>query len=184
MRIIVIWWIYCGNTPTEDIVEKSPGAAMEQYYQGLFRHLSYKLGDSHWVADIVHDTYVRILEALRQQVIEHPQAYLYKTASNITIDAFRLKSRRRFEPLENAESEQGLQRDVPHDALYQQQRAQLVTRALAELSAPCRHAFLLRKLEGLSHQEIAKRMGISKDMVEKHIVNAMKHCRVRVRELE
>lgn len=157
---------------------------MEQYYQGLFRHLSYKLGDSHWAADIVHDTYVRILEVLRHQVIEQPQAYLYKTASNIAIDGFRLKRRRYFEPLETAESEAGAQQDVPHEAVYLHQRMQLVTRALSELSVPCRRAFLLRKMEGLSHQEIAKRMGISKDMVEKHIVNAMKHCRVRVRELE
>ena len=157
---------------------------MEQYYHGLFHHLSYKLRDAHWAADVVHDTYVRILETLRQQVIEYPQAYLYKTASNIAIDGFRLKRRQQIEPLECVENEAGPQRDVPTDALYQHQRVELVTRALSELSAPCRRAFLLRKLEGLSHQEISQRMGISKDMVEKHIVNAMKHCRLRVRDLE
>lgn len=157
---------------------------MEQYYHGLFHHLSYKLRDAHWAADVVHDTYVRILEVLRQQVIEYPQAYLYKTASNIAIDAFRLKRRQQVESLEHAENEAGPHRDGPTDALYQHQRVELVARALGELSAPCRSAFLLRKLEGLSHQEISERMGISKDMVEKHIVNAMKYCRLRVRELE
>lgn len=157
---------------------------MEQYYHSLFHHLNCRLRDAHWAADVVHDTYVRILETLRQQAIEYPQAYLYKTASNLAIDGFRLKRRRRVEPLESAENEAGSQQDVPTHALYQQQRARLVARVLGELPMPCRRAFLLRKLEGLSHQEIAERMGISKDMVEKHIVNAMKHCRARVRECE
>ncbi|MNO07493.1 putative RNA polymerase sigma factor FecI [compost metagenome] len=60
----------------------------------------------------------------------------------------------------------------------------MVERALDELPAICRDAFLLRKLEGMTHPEIAERLGISKGMVEKHIVNAMKHCRVRIREWE
>lgn len=157
---------------------------MEQYYHSLVRYLSSRQRDPHWVADIVHDTYVRILEAVREQAIKYPQAYLYKTASNIAIDAFRRNTRRRFEPLESAENEAALRHDLLHDALYQQQRVKLVERALGELPAPCRRAFLLRKLEGLSHQEIAERMGISKDMVEKHIVNALKYCRIRVREME
>jgi RNA polymerase sigma-70 factor (ECF subfamily) len=41
---------------------------------------------------------------------------------------------------------------------------------------------LLRKIEGLSHPEIAERLGVSRSVVEKHIVNAMKHCRVRIRQ--
>jgi RNA polymerase sigma-70 factor (ECF subfamily) len=58
----------------------------------------------------------------------------------------------------------------------------MLKRALAELSPLCRDSFMLRKLEGLSHPEIAERLGISRSLVEKHIVNAMKHCRVRLRD--
>ena len=56
----------------------------------------------------------------------------------------------------------------------------MLQRALAELPRLCRESFLLRKIEGLSHPEIAERLGISRALVEKHIVNAMKHCRVRM----
>lgn len=157
---------------------------MEKYYHGLLRHFSFRLRDQHRVADIVHDAYVRILEASRQRTIEYPQAYLYRTANNIAIDMHRRDAVSRLEPLEAAESEEGAQHRGPHDLLYQRQRLRLVERALEELSVSCRQAFLLRKLEGLSHLEISERMGISKDMVEKHIVNAMKHCRIRVQEWE
>jgi RNA polymerase sigma-70 factor (ECF subfamily) len=61
-------------------------------------------------------------------------------------------------------------------------RLELLERALAELPAVCRDSFLLRKLDGLTHVQIAERLGISRSLVEKHIVNAMKHCRVRMRE--
>ncbi|MEZ0199904.1 sigma-70 family RNA polymerase sigma factor, partial [Pseudomonas qingdaonensis] len=64
------------------------------------------------------------------------------------------------------------------------QRLALMQRALDELTGPCRECFLLRKIEGLSHLQIAERLGISRSLVEKHIVNAMKHCRVRMRQWE
>jgi RNA polymerase sigma-70 factor (ECF subfamily) len=66
--------------------------------------------------------------------------------------------------------------------LDQGQRLDMLKRALAELSPLCRDSFMLRKLEGLSHPEIAERLGISRSLVEKHIVNAMKHCRLRLRD--
>ena len=57
------------------------------------------------------------------------------------------------------------------------QRLDNLQRALAELPAICRSSFLLRKLDGLSHSQIAEHLNISRSLVEKHIVNAMKHCR-------
>lgn len=157
---------------------------MEKYYHGLLRHLNFKLRDRQYAADIVHDAYVRVLEISRGQTLEYPQAYLYRTAINIAIDDHRRNDVRRSESLSAADTEENSPQHTPHDALHQQQRARLVAQALSELSEPCRRAFLLRKLEELSHSEISRQMGISKDMVEKHIVNAMKHCRVRVAELE
>lgn len=159
---------------------------MEKYYHGLLRYLNAKLRDRHRAADIVHDAYLRVLENSRQQTqaLEYPQAYLYRTAINIAIDTHRRNTVRQCEPLVAADTEESPQDNSPHCIVERQQRARLVEIALDELSEPCRRAFLLRKLEEMSHAEISAQMGISKDMVEKHIVNAMKHCRIRVRELE
>ncbi|MEN1395628.1 sigma factor-like helix-turn-helix DNA-binding protein, partial [Pseudomonas aeruginosa] len=59
-----------------------------------------------------------------------------------------------------------------------------LTLALNELPPLCRESFLLRKLEGLSHNEIAAHLNISRSLVEKHIVNAMRHCRLRMQAWE
>ncbi len=157
---------------------------MERYYHGLLRYLNFKLKDSQTAADAAHDAYLRLLEHSPQLVIEYPKAYLYRTATNAAIDGYRRNVVRQSETLESVEGEEGAQLDTPHHALDRLQQAKLVDIALDELSEPCRRAFLLRKLDEFSHAEIAAEMGISKDMVEKHIVNAMKHCRIRVRELE
>ncbi len=66
----------------------------------------------------------------------------------------------------------------------QRQRLDLLTLALNELPPLRRESFLLRKLEGLSHNEIAAHLNISRSLVEKHIVNAMRHCRLRMQAWE
>ncbi|WP_109511480.1 sigma-70 family RNA polymerase sigma factor [Pseudomonas ovata] len=157
---------------------------MEQYYQGLLGYLTIKLRDRNLAADVAHDAYLKVLESPRLDTLEYPKAFLYRTAINLCVDAFRRGVVRNSESLVDITAEESPQTQSPHATLYQLQRAELVMAALDELSDKCRQAFLLRKLDGLCHDEIAEVMGISKAMVEKHIVNAMKHCRVRVSEME
>ena len=38
----------------------------------------------------------------------------------------------------------------------------------------------MSRLDGLRNGEIAERLGISRNMVEKHIIKAMLHCRRRL----
>jgi RNA polymerase sigma-70 factor (ECF subfamily) len=89
---------------------------------------------------------------------------------------------RQVESLEVLDNEERYFTPSPHGTLDHGQRLEMLQRALAELSPLCRESFLLRKIEGLSHPEIAQQLGISKALVEKHIVNAMKHCRLRIKQ--
>jgi len=157
---------------------------LEIYYRELLRFLSAKLGDRQAAADVAHDAYLRVMERASQERIDSPRAFLYRTALNLVIDEHRRNAVRRNEPLEVLDEEERYHAPSPHRSLAQSQRLGMLQRALDELPALCRDAFLLRKLEGLSHDEIAERLGISRPLVEKHIVNAMKHCRLRMREWE
>lgn len=155
---------------------------METYYRELVRFLSAKLGDRQAAADVAHDAYLRVMERASQERIDSPRAFLYRTALNLVIDEHRRNAVRRSEPLEVLDEEERYHAPSPHSSLAQGQRLDLLQRALDELPALCREAFLLRRLEGLSHGEIATRLGIAQPLVEKHIVNAMRHCRLRMRE--
>ena len=155
---------------------------MENYYRELVRFFNAKLGNRQVAEDAVHDAYVRVLERASDTPIEQPRAFLYRTAQNLLIDGYRRNVARPVEPLEVLDSEERFHGPSLHSSLAEAQRLDLLQRALAELPPLCRESFLLRKLEGMSHPEIAEHLGISRSLVEKHIVNAMKHCRVRMRE--
>ncbi|MCD5970214.1 sigma-70 family RNA polymerase sigma factor [Pseudomonas sp. CDFA 611] len=155
---------------------------MENYYRELVSFLNARLGNRQAAEDIVHDTYLRILERSSNTPIEQPRAFLYRTALNLVIDGHRRNVLRHTESLDVLENEECYFSPSPQVSIDTRQRLDMVQRALAELPELCRESFLLRKLEGLSHPEIAERLGISNSLVEKHIVNAMKHCRVRMRQ--
>jgi RNA polymerase sigma-70 factor (ECF subfamily) len=62
------------------------------------------------------------------------------------------------------------------------QQVRMLYRAILELPPKCRQVFLLHKFKERSHAQIAAHLGISKSMVEKHIIKAMTHCRQRLEE--
>ncbi len=154
---------------------------VEHYYRELLSFLCARLGSRHAAEDVAHDVWVRLLERSGQPPIERPRPFLYRTALNLVIDRHRRQLVRQVEPLEVLEDDERWHSPAPSQQLHLEQRLAMVRRALDELSGTCRECFVLRKLEGLSHGEIAARLGISQGMVEKHIVNAMKHCRGRIR---
>jgi RNA polymerase sigma-70 factor (ECF subfamily) len=157
---------------------------LENYYRELVCFLNAKLGNRQVAEDVVHDAYVRVLERSSDTPIDQPRAFLYRTALNLVIDGHRRNALRQTEPLEVLDSEERFAACSPHTTHDHGQRLEMLERALAELPQACRDSFLLRKLEGLTHLQIAERLNISRALVEKHIVNAMKHCRVRMREWE
>ena len=155
---------------------------LENYYRELVSFLSARMGNAQAAEDVVHDAYVRVLERSSDEPIEQPRAFLYRTALNLVIDGHRRNTLRQVEPLEVLDTDERFFCPSPQATMDHGQRLVMVQRALSELPEACRDSFLLRKLEGLSHPEIAERLGVSRSVVEKHIVNAMKHCRFRIRQ--
>lgn len=149
------------------------------YYQELLKFLTRTTGDRHAAADLVQAAYLRLLDRSSTAEIKQPRALLYRTAINLSIDLHR-RERLRQDDVTDFEAD-GLPTDgCPQEGLAREQQLALLQRALEELSPACREAFLMRKLEGLSHGQIAEQLGLSKASVEKHIVNAMRHCRLRL----
>ncbi|MBF8747189.1 sigma-70 family RNA polymerase sigma factor [Pseudomonas putida] len=157
---------------------------MEHYYRELVSFLSSRLGSRQAAEDVAHDAYLRVLERTDSQQIEHPRAFLYRTALNLVVDRHRRHQVRQAESLDVLDLDEQWHGPALTLDMQRDQRLALMQKALDELSGACRDCFLLRKLDGLSHQQIADRLGISRSLVEKHIVNAMKHCRLRMRQWE
>lgn len=153
----------------------------QQYYGELLRFVTAKLGCRDQAADVVQDTFLRVRTVNDLAGIAQPRAFLYKTAVNLMVDLFR-RQRVRAEQGTGLDLAEYLQSTAPRqdDAVEAKERVQLLYDAIAELPPRCRQVFLLHKFMDLSHAEIAGRLGISKNMVEKHVMKAMTHCRQRV----
>ncbi|MCS3468089.1 RNA polymerase sigma-70 factor (ECF subfamily) [Pseudomonas sp. JUb42] len=157
---------------------KLPGSkGFLDHYEELIGTWTRRLKNRHQAEDLTHDAFVRVLESDREA--EQPRAYLHQTARNIAVDTWRREDRRAL--LELQVDEYGVpQAGDPEAFMHAIQLADSIERALAELPLNCRKVFIWQKLEGLTQQEIAERMGLSKNMVEKYMIRTLRHLRDRL----
>ena len=151
------------------------------HYEELTRYLARLLGSAGSASEAVHDTYLRLQRLATVPDLDNPRAYLFRVASNIALDQLRARraDERRLVP-DGLTAEQP-SAVLPADIVMEQaDRLRLLAQAIDELPPRCRETFLLHKIEGLSHVEVARRLGISRSMVEKHVMKALAHCRDRL----
>jgi len=142
---------------------------MTQYYNELIGYFVRFLGNKDAASDLVHDAYTRTLEAAQKGPIQNPRAFLYRTGKNLLIDRNRIK-RHPHIPLEEAKL-------APDETGTATLAYEATLEAIRTMPQRRREAFLLHRIEGLSHKEIAQQLGITTHMVEKHIMRAMVACR-------
>ncbi|QXI37653.1 sigma-70 family RNA polymerase sigma factor [Pseudomonas xantholysinigenes] len=144
------------------------------HYHELIGTWTRKLRSRQQAEDLTHDAFVRVLENPREQV-EQPRAYLHQTARNIAVDGYRREDRR--QALEQQVFSEDAGAHDPEAYVHALELADRVERALAELPLNCRRVFIWQKLEGLTQAEIAERMGLTKNMVEKYMIRTLRHLR-------
>lgn len=144
----------------------------------LRRYLTRLLGNQEEASDIAHDAYLRVYPKVEGETAEKPEALLYTTARNL---AFNQLKRRRISPIVAAAPETSDGRHsgpgVVQQVMARQEWADL-EQAIANLPPGCRQVLLLRKIELLSHQAIADRLGIAVSTVEKQHARALRLLRV------
>jgi RNA polymerase sigma factor (sigma-70 family) len=158
---------------------------LERYYQELLNFCSRTARSRDAAADLVQESYARVLAVLRSgQPVLEPRALLYRTARNLQIDQHR-RSEVRGEALHPEAGEAALALDElsappafePDTAAASGQAVSAMLATIDALPLRCREAFILHKFDGLPHAAVAERMGISRKMVEQHVQSAMQACR-------
>lgn len=162
--------------------ERSFGSLYQTTLTPLRRYLASVLGCRHEAQDIAHDAYLRTYEAMREKPVFQPKAFLFTTAKRLALN-YRRRRGHRMQPAENAvlDREAADTPDARAIAIDRQERADLEA-AIASLPAGCREVLILRNREGLSHQEIADRLGLARSSVEKHLARALRLLRAALAE--
>lgn len=171
----------------------TPCSAPEDGLVGLFerhraelrRFLEALCQDTHDAEDLLQELWIK---AATNPVgpVGNGRAYLFRMANNLAIDQFRSRRQakaRQASWLESLGRGHGLPEDQPDPSanaeavMSGRQESEALAQAILALPPGARRALTLHRLEGLSHAEVARTMGISRSGVEKHLALAMRRLR-------
>jgi len=160
--------------------------AFEKNQSSLKRFIARLLMNDHDVEDVAQETFLKAYQAELGKEIEQPKSYLFRIAKNIVISQIRQQRRRPTDYIEDLESPGVIEvmdnEWSAEDEAMAQQKLGFLSQAVVTLSPQVRRAYLMRKVYGMSHKEIAQQMGIARSTVEKHLIKGGMTCDRFVRE--
>lgn len=128
--------------------------------------------------DLMQDAYLQLLQRDNQDEVREPRAFLCRIIANLSVDAWR-KSNRKGVPefeIDSVELENlACQKPGPEALASGLLNFGNFLSVLEGLPESHRHAFILNKIEGLTHAEIASRLGVSTKSIQRYLVEAMEH---------
>lgn len=136
----------------------------------LERFLRRNWRDLNDIADLRQEVYARVYDKAQPNRLESVQAFVLTTARNLLIDLARrekvvsIDAYADIETIDAIADEIGLERIV-----MARSELRALQAALTLLPPRCREVVELRKIEGLSQREVAARMGITEDTVERQV---------------
>ena len=121
--------------------------------------------------DLVQEAWVRLACYERDQVVVEPEAFLMRTALNLSIDAHRMRVSHGEEVLLDDVVLLDLAPGTEAVVLARERMARL-SLCLGRLNEKTRDILLAYRVDGLTYREIAQRHSLSISTVEKHIAKA------------
>ena len=121
------------------------------------------------VEDLAQEAYLKAFDAEKHQLIERPRAFLFSIAKNLALNELTRKSKQITSLIQDFQQPYDEMDDSAESLLEGRQALGVYCEAVASLPDISRQAYILRKVHGLRHQEIADRLSISLSSVEKHL---------------
>jgi RNA polymerase sigma factor (sigma-70 family) len=180
--------LYISPPPT--CPEEAPGEQrpaelarlFESHNRSLKSFLMARIGNEQEVQEVVQEAYARLLQLDRPNAVSFLRAYLFKTAAHIAVD--RARQRRTRERLDYALAEgQEVESPSPDRYVLASEELDIVEQALSELPPNYRRAFLLRRYDEWTPEQIARELGTQLRMVRNYISRATVYCKLRVEGL-
>jgi RNA polymerase sigma factor (sigma-70 family) len=144
-------------------------AVYRELYPSLSRYVHRFTGDTDAAADIVQDSFLRLLE--HDLPRDEVRPWIFVVATNLARDRIRKKERRRRLLVANREKRSA--EDSPLDDLERAERIELVRKALEQLPERDRQMLLMRE-EGFRYTEIAEAVGVRSTSVGALVARALK----------
>lgn len=137
------------------------------------------------IEDVVQEAIMRVLRARATGEVRAPKAFLFATARNLVVGGARKAIRQgQFSLADLDELDVVEEREHASAAVERAEELEFMAHAIQALPTRCRQVITLRKIYGLSQEQIAKELGISVSTVESQVVIGMRKLEAFFAELE
>ena len=145
--------------------------------RALERFVRRLLGNADEAVEVSQEAFMRVYVAEVGGRTEVSEALLYTVARNLALSELRKRTSRATDAVGDlSDSDVESMGMGPEDLVSHRQMIRAVEIAMTRMPPRCLEVFRLRKLEDLSHAEIADRLRISTKTVERHITQALQLC--------
>ncbi|WKZ59870.1 MAG: RNA polymerase sigma factor [Cyclobacteriaceae bacterium] len=142
----------------------------ERYSRDLYNFLYYKYGAENNPEDLMQEAFARLWDNCKKVSPEKAKSFLFTVANNQMLnDLARKKTVLNYQK-DYTEAPPSVS---PQYILEETEYLERLKGALEDLTEEQRVAFMMNRVEGLKHREIAERLGISQKAVEKRIYKAV-----------
>jgi len=160
-------------------------AEFVENFGSLKRFLRKFFSERQDIEDVAQEAFLRAYVAEQRKSIDKPKAYIFCVATNLALTKLEHKSRQISFYIDDGgecvcESGDHVDLEVEEKGYSEVEDLELLgiyCDAVASLPEKCRQVFLLRKVHGLGHREIAERMSLSISSVEKSLLRGVLECR-------
>lgn len=127
------------------------------------------------ILDLRQELYARVYDSARQALPLQTKPFVFAAARNLLINRAKRAQIISIELVADLEALNVAVDAITPDRLASaRDELRAVQAALDVLPPRCREVVVLRKIEGLSQREVAARMGIAEDTVERQMVHGMR----------
>ncbi len=157
---------------------------VRRYRSPITNYLYRFLNDYEEAVDLAQETFVRVYFAVERYHTDYAfSTYIYRIATNLAISEIRRRKRRKLVSLtglfqygneEAKEFQPPDQKPLAVDDLIEDERTQIIGRAIATLPEKYRAPIILRDIEGRTYEEIASVLRLGLGTTKSRISRARK----------
>lgn len=149
----------------------------KKYAKDLHDFLYYKYGPDCHPKDLVQEAFLKLWDNCKNVQEEKAKSYLFTVANNLTLNVIsKQKTILRYKN----EGQSSNTSESPQFLLEEKEYLNRLQDALNGLTEDQRVTFMLNRVEGKKHKEIAEMLGISRKAVEKRIYKALAILKTKV----
>lgn len=122
------------------------------------------------IDDVVQETYARLISLDSVEGVRNPKTYAFQAAYSVLMTHLRRSRVVSFQTVADIDQLGATAEEPsPEHQVVDRDELQRLSEAIAALPTKVRDVFILRRVEGLSQRDVARRLGIPESTVEKNM---------------